>query len=197
MQYTIDFFGEDCEQIWNNKRHTQDLIRTIEELDMEIGYKCAPDLNSHFRETLDEVSLGDWETEVASDFYLNTQLKSTGKKEVDLRNFGDRVDVEIELGNVASAYRDIVKFNLHYNSDKIDLGVIVLCSSEATKIMGENIARSERTIDELDIIFSNNPRGHCPIVVLGLTPYDNNGDSIISPEAEEQLRELRERRNNN
>lgn len=194
MKYTINFFGINCRKIWEGKKSKNDLINTLEALDIIIGYKSAPSLNKKIREVLKKNGECEWEEEAPSDFFHYSELDRTGKKEVDLRNAKDKVDVEIEMGNVASAYRDLIKFNLHYNARKIDLGVIILCCSEATNIMGENIARAERTIDELKVIFRNDPQGQCPIVVIGLEPYDNEGNSLIDSKAKTQLKELQEKR---
>lgn len=62
----------------------------------------------------------------------------------------DRVQVEVQFGNAARLYADVMKFQLAFLQDQIDLGVEILPTNEFAKKMNSNLANYERAVREID-----------------------------------------------
>ena len=74
---------------------------------------------------------GDQKTKIAADF----------KK--------DRVQVEVQFGNMARWYTDVFKFQVSYSQDLIDVGVLVVPTQKFANTIDENVAYFERVKREL------------------------------------------------
>ncbi len=77
----------------------------------------------------------------------------------------DRVQIEVQLGNMARWTYDILKFQICYSQDIIDVGILAVPMHSLAKEIGENIAYFERVQREL-------PHAKLsislPILVIGL-----------------------------
>jgi len=60
-----------------------------------------------------------------------------------------KVQVEVQLGNMARWYTDVFKFLLSYSADDIEIGVLAVPMQEMAKTIDENIANFERVTREL------------------------------------------------
>lgn len=60
-----------------------------------------------------------------------------------------KVQVEVQLGNMARWYTDVFKFLLSYSADDIEVGVLVVPMQQTAKQIDENIAHYERVTREL------------------------------------------------
>lgn len=60
-----------------------------------------------------------------------------------------KVQVEVQLGNMARWYTDVFKFLLSYSADDIEIGVPAVPMQEVAKMIDENIANFERVTREL------------------------------------------------
>jgi len=60
-----------------------------------------------------------------------------------------RIQVEVQFGNAARFYADVMKFQLSYLQDAIDLGVEILPKLWFAKLTGENLASYERAVREI------------------------------------------------
>jgi hypothetical protein len=61
-----------------------------------------------------------------------------------------RVQVEVQFGNASRFYADVMKFQLSYLQDAIDLGVEILAKHDFAKLINSNIATYERAVREID-----------------------------------------------
>jgi len=83
--------------------------------------------------------------------------------EADYRK--DRIQIEVQFGNMARWTYDILKFQICYSQDVIDVGILAVPMQSLAKEVGENIAYFERISREL-------PHAKLsitlPILVIGL-----------------------------
>lgn len=88
-----------------------------------------------------------------------TQLEGDYRKE--------RVQVEVQFGNVARYTYDLLKFQVAYSRNEVDVGILAVPVQALAKRMGSNVAYYERVEREL-------PHAKLsitlPILVLGLEP---------------------------
>lgn len=61
----------------------------------------------------------------------------------------NKVQVEVQFGNMARWYTDVFKFLLSYSADDIEVGVLVVPMQETAKAIDENVAYYERVLREL------------------------------------------------
>lgn len=61
----------------------------------------------------------------------------------------DRVQVEIQFGNMARWYTDVFKFQVSYSQGLIDVGVLVVPTQKFANTIDENVAYFERVRREL------------------------------------------------
>lgn len=92
---------------------------------------------------------GDRKTKIAADF----------KK--------DRVQVEIQFGNMARWYTDVFKFQVSYSQGLIDVGVLVVPTQKFANTIDENVAYFERVKRELPYA---KMRITLPIWLIGIEP---------------------------
>ena len=70
-----------------------------------------------------------------------TNIKADYKK--------DRVQVEVQFGNMARWYTDVFKFQVSYSLGLIDVGVLVVPTQAFSRTIDENVAYYERVTREL------------------------------------------------
>ncbi len=90
-----------------------------------------------------------------------TRLRADYKK--------NRVQVEMQFGNMARWYTDVFKFQLSYSLGRIDAAVLAVPTQKFANLIDENVAYFERVAREL-------PHAKMsltlPILVIGLEPAD-------------------------
>jgi len=79
----------------------------------------------------------------------------------------DRVQVEVQFGNMARWYTDVFKFQVSYSLGLIDVGVLVVPMQEFANTIDENIAYYERVVRELPYAKMSIT---LPIWVVGISP---------------------------
>jgi Restriction endonuclease BglII len=60
-----------------------------------------------------------------------------------------KIQVEVQLGNMARWYTDVFKFLLSYSADDIEIGVLAVPMQAVAAKIDENIAHYERVVREL------------------------------------------------
>lgn len=79
----------------------------------------------------------------------------------------NRVQVEIQFGNMARWYTDVFKFQLSYSLDEIDVAALVVPMQRFANLIDENVVYFERVVREL-------PHAKMsltlPILVVGIEP---------------------------
>ncbi len=114
------------------------------------------ELNRRFKEKFE--SLG-WEV---SPRITNDEIT---KIEADFKK--DRVQIEVQFGNMARWYTDVFKFQVSYSLDLIDVGVLICAIQEFGDTIDENIVYFERINRELGYAKMSIT---LPILVLGIGP---------------------------
>ena len=79
---------------------------------------------------------------------------------------GIRVFGEIEFGNIASAWRDLFKFNLVIAFDTFDTGIFILPTNKIAPLI-ESCYSYEKVVN---IITSASSSINCPLLIIGLDP---------------------------
>lgn len=95
---------------------------------------------------------------------LITEDKKT-KLEADFKK--ERVQVEVQFGNVARWYTDVFKMQVSYAQDLIDIGVLIVPMNEFAKTIDENVVYFERVERELPYAKLSIA---VPILVIGINP---------------------------
>lgn len=90
-----------------------------------------------------------------------TNIRSDFKK--------DRIQVEVQFGNMARWYTDVFKFQLAYSRDHIDVGILVVPTQKLANLIDENVASFERVSRELPWAKMSLT---LPILVIGVEPED-------------------------
>jgi hypothetical protein len=88
-----------------------------------------------------------------------TQLKADYKK--------NRVQVEVQFGNMARAIYDLFKLQVSYAQDLIDVGVIVVAMQTFANQIDSNVAHFERLVRELKYAKMSIT---LPILIVGVAP---------------------------
>ena len=88
-----------------------------------------------------------------------TQIKADFKK--------NRIQIEVQFGNMARWYTDVFKFQVSYSLDLIDVGVLICATQEFADTIDENIVYFERVNRELGYAKMSIT---LPILVLGIAP---------------------------
>lgn len=81
----------------------------------------------------------------------------------------DRLQVEVQFGNMARWYSDVFKFQLSYSLDEIDVAVLVVPTQPFANLIDENVAYYERVCRELPWAKMSLT---LPILVIGIEPDD-------------------------
>lgn len=81
----------------------------------------------------------------------------------------DRLQVEVQFGNMARWYSDVFKFQLSYSLDEIDVAVLVVPTQPLANLIDENVAYFERVCRELPWAKMSLT---LPIWVIGIEPDD-------------------------
>jgi hypothetical protein len=89
----------------------------------------------------------------------NSQLRSDFRK--------DRIEVEVQFGNVARYAYDVYKMAISLALQNADVGLMVVCTKKFSDILGGNIAYYERVVRELE---RSRLTLIVPLVVLGIEP---------------------------
>jgi hypothetical protein len=92
----------------------------------------------------------------------------------------DRIEVEVQFGNVARYAYDVYKMAISMAMGQADVGIQVVCTKKFAGITGGNIAYYERAVRELE---RSRLTLIVPLVVVGIEPEQWIVDAYL-PEAE-------------
>jgi len=79
----------------------------------------------------------------------------------------NRIQIEVQFGNMARWYSDVFKFQVGYSLGLIDVGVLIVPTQKFAKTIDENVAYYERVIRELPYAKMSLT---LPIWVVGIEP---------------------------
>ena len=101
----------------------------------------------------------------ARDWEYHPRIIEGTRLEGDYRKH--RIQVEVQFGNMARWTYDVLKFQISYSKDLIDIGILTVSMQEFAGSIGDNIAYFERVCREL-------PHAKLsitlPIMVIGIEP---------------------------
>jgi hypothetical protein len=113
-------------------------------------------LNTLFEEAFEPLG---WEVHPRITNDNSTKIEADFKK--------DRIQIEIQFGNMARWYTDVFKFQVSYSLDLIDVGVLICPMQEFADTIDENVVYFERINRELGYAKMSIT---LPILVLGIKP---------------------------
>lgn len=103
----------------------------------------------------------------AGGWQYHPRITSNTKLEGDFKK--DRIQIEVQFGNMARWTYDILKFQITYSQGQVDIGILVVPIQWFAGLIGDNVVYYERVLREL-------PHAKLsitlPILVLGLEPDD-------------------------
>ena len=89
-----------------------------------------------------------------------------------INGYKNRVGLTVQTGNIVRAFYDLMKFEVMYKNDRIDVAVLVVPTAGAARVLGSNIANFTRVTNELKLF------RHIitvPCLVLGIDSTEGAG----------------------
>lgn len=77
----------------------------------------------------------------------------------------NKIGLCLQLGNYARVYADLLKLQLMYEKDTIEIGIIAVPFKDKAKLIGSNVAQFERLTAEIKLFCKII---HLPLVIIGL-----------------------------
>ncbi len=84
---------------------------------------------------------------------------------VELNLMVERIVLQVQTGNVARAFYDLMKMQSLHHQGRADCGVLVVPMAEAARKIGGNLAQLERVSNELEGVFFHQIT--IPVLVIG------------------------------
>ena len=125
-------------------------------------------INTYFKLAFSDYG---WESEphVTPDNYedsLRGDFRKIFKKNVSSDNNDTfTLQIEVEMGNIASSYRNYFKFQLSYAHKLADIAILILACDDLSKRIDSGVASFEKTVREIP---SADLSITVPILVIGL-----------------------------
>lgn len=94
----------------------------------------------------------------------------------------DRVQLEIQFGNAARFYADLLKFQIAFVKGDLDAGVEIVAEHRFAKSMGENLAYYERCSREIEQF---KPIITIPIWLIGIEPDEEDSPFSVTSKFKE------------
>jgi hypothetical protein len=147
--------------VYKNKSKSQPKLDVVQQI-----------INSYFKIVFEK---NGWESEplVTPDEYedsLRGDFRKTFEKKVskdDKTEFA--LQIEVEMGNIASSYRNYFKFQLSYAHKLADIAVLILPCDNLSRRIDSGVASFEKTVREIP---SADLSITVPILVIGLDDSD-------------------------
>jgi hypothetical protein len=78
----------------------------------------------------------------------------------------DKVALQVQLGNMARAFYDLMKLESLFHQGRAECGVLVLATQEAARDLGANHASFERVATEVRTVFADQIR--IPLAIFAI-----------------------------
>jgi hypothetical protein len=142
----------EAQAVLAEKQLEMQMLEMLNAADVRIGRRSSDDIRAH----------------VAS--YLNAKgwaspVRVADTFDVELQSSRDLVVVQLQTGNVARAFYDLMKMEALHHQSRADAGVLVVPKADAARRMGSNLAQYERVVNELHGVFYQQIT--IPVLVLG------------------------------
>ncbi|MDD2651510.1 MAG: BglII/BstYI family type II restriction endonuclease [Sulfurimonas sp.] len=151
--------------IYKNKSASQPKLDVVQQI-----------INTYFKIAFEN---SNWESEPLvtpdnNDDSLRGDFRKSFKKKVSKDNRENiTLQVEVEMGNIASSYRNYFKFQLSYSYKLADIAILILPCDNLSKRIDSGVASFEKTVREIP---SADLSITVPILVIGLD--DSNVEEI-------------------
>jgi hypothetical protein len=125
--------------------------------------------NKHLRLNLKKL---DWNPEPIAEGNHEGKKRVSGLKGDFVKN---GIFVEVEFGNIASAYRDLFKFLVSHDNKQAQVGVLVTASRRLASLMDQGVADFESVRKNITPYLRITPM---PILFVGLD-YQNSDENLL------------------
>ena len=138
--------------VYKNKSKSQPSLDVVQQI-----------INTYFKIAF---SQRDWEEEpLVTPESLDDSLRGDFRKEFSKDQKNISVQIEVEMGNIASSYRNYFKFQLSYAHKLADIAVLILPCDALSKRVDSGVASYEKTVREIPSAALSIT---VPILVIGL-----------------------------
>ena len=93
-------------------------------------------------------------TEILNGLYFKgwcEEVQIDKASKISITSIYEKIGLCLQTGNISRIYADLLKLQTLFANDVISAGIIILPNSESAKLLGSNMANSERLIRELPI----------------------------------------------
>ena len=136
MQHNQIFSHRHAEEVLRDKRMVDEIIRLADRPQIAVVNGNSTTIKTEFRKQL--TSLG-WAMKPRVHDSYNLTINA-------LKN---EVGLTIQTGNIARAFYDLMKFQAMFLNNRLEVAVLILPTSSAAAIFGQNVANYDRVSDEL------------------------------------------------
>lgn len=143
--------------VYKNKSKSQPKLDVVQQI-----------INTYFKIAFENSK---WESEPlvtphSNDDSLRGDFRKSFKKKISKDNRENiTLQVEVEMGNIASSYRNYFKFQLSYSYKLADIAILILPCDNLSKRIDSGVASFEKTVREIP---SADLSITVPILVIGL-----------------------------
>lgn len=162
--------------VYKDKSKTQPRLDVVQQI-----------INTYFKISFTQKG---WEPEpMVTPSEFDDSLRGDFRKQftkMDLLNasaYDISLQIEVEMGNIASSYRNYFKFQLSYAHKLADIAVLILPCDELSRRIDSGVASFEKTVREIP---SADLSITVPILVIGLD--DTNVEAVDIESIEKDLR---------
>jgi hypothetical protein len=169
--------------VYKNKSKSQPKLDIVQQI-----------INTYFKIAFEN---SNWESEPLvtpdnNDDSLRGDFRKSFKKKISKDNRENiTLQVEVEMGNIASSYRNYFKFQLSYSYKLADIAILILPCDNLSKRIDSGVASFEKTVREIP---SADLSITVPILVIGLD--DTNVKEIDISKISEDIEVVKGSKNN-
>jgi|SRR5258707_446551 hypothetical protein len=138
MQHREVYSHRHAEEVLRDKGMLDEILRLADQPEIAVVSGNSTAIKTRFQKQL--LSLG-WAMKPRVHDSYNLTINA-------LRN---EVGLTIQTGNIARAFYDLMKFQAMFVNNRIEAAVLILPSSSAATVFGQNVANYGRVSDEISL----------------------------------------------
>jgi len=148
--------------VYKNKSKAQPNLDVVQQI-----------INTYFKVAF---SNKEWEEEpLVTPNSLDDSLRGDFRKKFTNQDKSISIQIEVEMGNIASSYRNYFKFQLSYAYKLADIAILILPCDSLSKRIDSGVASFEKTVREIP---SADLSITVPILVIGLDDFETKEINI-------------------
>lgn len=136
MQHAQIYSHRHAEEVLRDKAMLDEVLRLADQPQIAVVSGNSTAIKTQFQKQL--TSLG-WAMKPRVHDNYNLTINA-------LKN---EVGLTIQTGNIARAFYDLMKFQVMFLNSRVEVAVLILPSSSAAAIFGQNVANFDRVSDEI------------------------------------------------